>query len=215
MQEPLKLPLQLTWRRSNDMPFEMSNYVQSIVIQGRLYVGGGHAGLGSNNHYIVMQYDIGPGIWTTLSPYKAYDFAMAMISNQLVLVGGEEHEHGSYSRVLGVWGAEGKAWIHLYPEMPSARSRCSVVVYNEWLVVAGGVAGVECLSCVEVLNTDSKQWYAGPPTPTPWDSMKTAVVGDMGYFMGGWDSTGSTMKKVYISCLHPNSTIPHHLQSLQ
>ena len=42
------------------------------------------------------------------------------------------------------------------------------------------------LSSVEVMNTDSKQWYAGPPTPTPWSHMKTAIVGDTCYFMSGY-----------------------------
>ena len=74
--------------------------------------------------------------------------------------------------------------------------------YNEWLMVAGGWAGGgEHLSCVEVLNTASKQWHAGPPTPTPWHSMKTAVVGDMAYFMGGYDSAGFVIRTVYCVCI--------------
>lgn len=42
------------------------------------------------------------------------------------------------------------------------------------------------LSSVEVVNTITKQWYAAPPTPTPWSYMKTAIVGDTCYFMGGY-----------------------------
>ena len=61
----------------------------------------------------------------------------------------------------------------------------SIVVYNEWLAVAGGWDGGR-LSSVEVMNTDSKQWYAAPPTPTPWSRMRTAIVGDTCYFMGGY-----------------------------
>ncbi len=186
----------LSWRRDPDMPFGMSLNVQSVAMQGKLYVGGGSAGLFSNNHYIVMEYDIGSGKWTRLPPYRASDFAMAVISNQLVLVGGNEYGH--YSKVLGMWGADSKAWTHPYREMPTARSHCSVVVYNEWLVAAGGMASRGYLSCVEVLNIHSKQWYAGPPTPTPWDRMKTAVVGDIGYFLGGWDNTGYTSKVYHV-----------------
>ena len=54
--------------------------------------------------------------------------------------------------------------------------------------MAGGRSW-EVLSSVEVMNTESKQWYAGPPTPIPWYSMKTATVGDVCYFMGGCTST--------------------------
>jgi N-acetylneuraminic acid mutarotase len=66
-----------------------------------------------------------------------------------------------------------------------------VVTYKEeWLVVAGGCGW---LSSVEVLNIDSRQWYAGPPTPTSFSQVRTATVGDVCYFMG----RGSSSTKVY------------------
>ena len=178
------------------MPFGMAGYVQSVVVQGRVYVGGGYAGYDSDNNYIVMEYDISSGKWAKLPPYRACDFAMTVINNQLVLVGGEEH--GGCSKVLGVWRPESKEWTHPYPDMLTARSRCSAVVYNEWLAVAGGWDG-SGLSSVEVMNTDSKQWYAGPPTPTLRRGMRTAVVGDTCYFMGGLigASYGTPTTEVY------------------
>ena len=45
--------------------------------------------------------------------------------------------------------------------------------------------GWDKLLSVEVLNTHTKRWSAGPPTPTPWSSMQPAIVGDVCYFMGG------------------------------
>ena len=195
LQVPLKLPLKLSWRCGPDMPFGMSYYVQSVVVEGTVYVGGGNAGLGSYNNYIVMTYDISTGKWATLPPYGASDFAMTAISNQLVLVGG--YEHGNSSNVLGVWDADKNQWTHPYPEMHTERTVCSAVVYKEWLLVAGGsTAPGARVSSVEVMNTNSKQWYAGPPTPKPLSSMRTAVVCDMCYFMGGLIS-GCFTDKVY------------------
>ena len=163
-----------------------------------MYVGGGYAGRGSDNDYIVMTYDISTGKWATLPPYRACNFAMTAINNQLVLVGGDEYGGGNMSKVVGVWDADNKQWTHPYPEMHTARSQCSAVVHNEWLVVAGdwSASGAK-LSSVEVMNTNSKQWYAGPPTPIPWDSMKTATVGDECYFMGGYNATRSPINTVY------------------
>ena len=48
------------------------------------------------------------------------------------------------------------------------------------------------------MNTDTKQWYAGPPTPIAWSEMKPAIVGDTCYFMGGWIQ-GSTNKMYSVS----------------
>ena len=161
-----------------------------------MYVGGGSAD--KHNDYIVMTYDISTGKWATLPPYRARGFAMTAINNQLVLVGGREPWHGHKSKVVGVLDADNKQWTHPYPEMHTARWICSAVVHNEWLAVAGGMsASGEMLSSVEVMNINSKQWYAGPPTPIPWSFMKTATVGDECYFMGGLTGTQSSTNTVY------------------
>lgn len=188
-----------------DTPFVMTNYVQSVVLEGRLYVGGGVAGTGSRNNYIVMEYDIFSRIWRrALPPYTAQYFAMTAIKDQLVLVGGAEQvqDESKASNELGAWDSERNEWKHPYPKMLQQRSGCSAIVYNEWLVVAGGWADKHPLSSVEVLNIERGQWYAGPPTPIPWYCMKTALVGDTGYFMGGTDESGSSYTtNVYQVCI--------------
>ena len=174
------------------MPYSSSGYVQSVVVQGTVYVGG----FASGDKNDVIVFDITSWKWTTLPPYRTHFFAMTAINNQLVLVGGEDHG-GDASKVLGVWGADNKQWTHPYPEMHTASLECSAVVYNEWLVVAGGMAGGKSLSSVEVMNIDNKQWFTGPPTPTPWRCMKTATVSDVWYFMGGYTTLYNDTNMVY------------------
>ena len=165
----------------------MSAYVQSV----RLYVGGGFA---FGNKQTVMIYNISSGEWATLPPYRTQLFCNG--SNQ-VLIGGEKCIVSDGSRVLGVWEADHKVWTHPYPELSTQRKKCSVVTYNQWLVVAGSYPYLHAFP-IEVLNTESKRWYAGPTTPIPWSSMKRAVVGDMGYFMGGYAGIGGLpTKNVY------------------
>ena len=200
-QVPLKLPLQFKWRRGPDMPFGM-NYSSSVLVYDTLYVGG-QANM-ENDQYI-LAYDISAGKWATLPPYSTRWFAMTAIDNHLVLVGGVGCDvDGGDSKMLGVWSEDSKKWTHPYPDMTTPRSSCSAVVHNQHLVVAGGYRAGNRLSSVEVMNTDTKQWYAGPPTPIAWSSMKTAVVGDTCYFMGGViDRSGDTKKvyKIYLPAL--------------
>ena len=166
------------------MPFVKSGYVQSVVVQGRVYVGGGIAVMDTDK--VIMEYNTSSAKWACLPSYQLDSFGMTVINNQLVLVGGRESFVG-HSKALGVWGAKSRKWMHPYPEMPTSRSLCSVAVFKEWLIVAGGVSqGMRSISSVEVMNIDTKQWHTGQPTSTPWDSMKTAIVGDMCYFMGGY-----------------------------
>lgn len=167
---------------------ETRGYVQSVVIQGTVYVGGGHIGRGAVDKHIIMEYSSHSGKWGKLPPYRTCDFAMTAVKNRLVLVGGEVQDRKS--KKLGVWQPDSNEWTHPYPDMPTARSDSSAVHYKEWLIVAGGISsdfGV-ALSSIEVLNIDNKQWYSGPPTPTSWAYMRAVTVGDSCYFVGG--STG-------------------------
>ena len=181
------------------MPFAMSSYIQSVVVQGRVYVGGGGSSTTSNN-YMVMEYESDSGRWVTLPPYTASGFGMTVIYNQLVLVGGARdwsHSKSLVSRAqslgcaretirsLGVWRAQDKKWTHPYPDMSTARSYPSAITYSEWLVVAGGYDDGNFLSSVEVMNTTSNQWFTAAQTPTHVSDMRTALVGDMWYLMGG------------------------------
>ena len=174
------------------MPFQMSGYVQSVMVQGKVYVGGGDADVVDHlNFYVVMAYDISSRKWATLPPYTARYFGMSVINNQLVLVGGRVG--GNKYKVVGVWRPDSKEWTNPYPDMSTPREECSAVAYKEWLVVAGGKGvGSDDLSSVEVLNTDTKQWSAGPSTPMPWINMRPAIVGDLCYFMGGLIDGDST-----------------------
>ena len=136
------------------MRFAMTDYIQSVMVQGRVYIGGGSASA-KHNFVMHMKYTSIPTNWEELPPYQVWNFGMTVIDNQLVLVGGEDGVR--YSKVLGVWGADSREWIHPYPEMPTARSKCSAVVYKEWLIVAGGVSNVwRAGLSVEVMNSGAK-----------------------------------------------------------
>ena len=169
------------------MPFGMSGYIQSVTIQETVYVGGGDAGVFKSNvnKYIVMAYNTRYCKWLQLPPYTAQDFAMVVINNQLILVGGEDHK-GVAVNILNRWDTGNRQWTtRPYARMPTARDRPSATVYKKWLIVTGGWAGRHRLSTVEVFDVTCKQWYTAPATPIPWNSMKSTILGDTWYLMGG------------------------------
>ena len=133
------------------MPFAMRGYIQSVVIHGTVFVGGGFAD--RDNNYIVMEYDTCSGKWGRLPPYRLCNFAMTVINNQLVLVGGKDKQEKK-SKLLGIWSTDSKKWTHPYPDMPTARSSSSAVTYDKWLIVSGDRSGDDTfLSTAEVLNS--------------------------------------------------------------
>ena len=177
------------------MPLGMYDYVQSVLVHGTMYVGGGT--VKGDNGNIVMAYKISTGKWSMLPLYSTHHFAMAAVDNQLILVGGVGGD-GHKSTRISTWRPDRLAWTPHLKMMSTKRSQCSAVVYSQWLIVAGGRGdrASAVLTSVEVLNTETKEWYAATPTPIAWYGMKTAVVGDMCYFMGG-NIEGRSTKRVY------------------
>ena len=191
----MSFPLQLDWRRSLDMPFSTSIYIQSVEVDGTVYVGGGDADKDENG-YIVMAYSMQSCKWHTLPPYSARYFAMTTINNKLILVGGYD---GSVVDQLGVWKTDSNQWIRPFPPMPTPRFHPSATSYKHWLVVAGG-RRKGTLSTVEVLDIDNKQWSTAlstPSTPIQWYSMKSTVIGDTWYLMGGCTRNAIDITDVY------------------
>ena len=184
--QQIRFLLNLKWTPGPDMPFSMSGNIQSVIIQEMMYVGGGDAS-SHNNMHIVMTYNIISQEWSQLPQYTARRFAMTVIHNKLTLVGGRDHNNRD-TNVLGVWDADGRKWTHPYTPMPTPRYDSSAVVYRQWLIVAGGLCGGTRTSSVEVLDISSNQWYRAPSTPVPWSCMRSAVVGDTWYLMGGYDN---------------------------
>ena len=199
----MRFPLQLDWRRGPDMPFTMYGYIQSVEVEGTVYVGGGYADK-TNNNYVVMAYDTQSCMWHTLPPYSAKWFAMTTINNKLVLVGGMHNlVPGMYNfdavDQLGVWQTDSNQWTLPFPPMPRPRHSPSATSYKHWLVVAGGFIGLNSISSIEVLDVDNNQWSTGPSTPTPWQSMKSTTIGDTWYLMGEYDDWKNPTGGYYVS----------------
>ena len=55
------------------MPFAMSNNTHSVVLKGKLYMGGGCASGNSQVECTVMVYDIRSGEWSTLPKHQVIE----------------------------------------------------------------------------------------------------------------------------------------------
>ena len=86
--------------------------------------------------------------------------------------------------------------------MPIARQSLSVISYQKWLVVAGGMGERNSYSeKVELLDTLSGQWYEGSPLPNGGSQMSSAINGNMWYLSRGFSSAIQPNKHVFIVCL--------------
>ena len=177
------------------MPNEMTGGIQAVMIGSDVYVGGG----GGENEETVMVYSLETGTWRTLPPYERGLFGMAVVNNQLVLVGGWSTSTDQVTNVLGLWDERSQTWTHPFPVMPTTRYSLSVISYQKWLFTAGGMDGRGYLNQVELLDTLSGQWYEGSPLPKECSLMSSAISGNMWYLSGGY--TYESGQHVFIVCL--------------
>ncbi|XP_064389608.1 uncharacterized protein LOC135337594 isoform X5 [Halichondria panicea] len=181
----LRPPLTLKWRRGKDMPIKMGYTVQSAVIGDTVYVGGGSA----DNDRTVMKLE--QDQWTKLPKYTAKWFGMTSLANRLVLVGGRDPRNNTPSNQLSV--LESGEWTHPYPPMNIARQSSTAVSFNNHIIVAGGRdGGGRISSSVEVLDVASRRWYIAQSLPNSRSELKSTLIGNTLYLMGGYDHTGPT-----------------------
>ena len=121
------------------MPFEMGHYLCVVIVKGKVHIGGGGWPLSVRKMQTVMVCDPQHDVWHTLPLYKYTSFAMAVVNDQLVLVGGIDVKTRKCIAMLGVWSEQSQTWTNPFPPMPTARRSPSVVTHdNRWLVVVGG-----------------------------------------------------------------------------
>ena len=201
------------------MPRPMAGYIQTAMLGDEIFVGGGCTNTGCKFNSEIMVYSTLSQRWLHSLTYSLAHFGLTVIHHQLVVVGGNDGE--SSTGVLGVWDAGKKAWTRLYESMPTPRFNATIATYKDWLIVAGGASVVQktsqgrnaqrrgpgfeaghgrnggMLSVCEVLNTQENQWHATMATPLPWSVMRSAVVGDVLYSMGGHIEGGIAADCIY------------------
>ena len=152
------------------------------MAQRKVYVGGGVTDKEEDDH-TVMVYEQGAG-WRTLPRYQYQQFAMAVLQDQLTLVGGWDQPTDKDTNQIAVWDTQ--RWTYPYPPMPTPRSRSAVATYMKWLVVAGGNVHEASVTTVEIMDTTNKQWFTAAPLPVGCRDMTSAIVAEECYFFGGF-----------------------------
>ena len=123
-----------------------------VVFKEKVYIGGRVASSNREKQTVVV-YDPKQDSCDTLPLYTCVCFSMAVVNDQLVLVGGYEVQTKKKTNKLGVWNEQSKRWTHPLPPMTTACCLASVVTHNNrWLVVIGGVGDAGDLSRVEILD---------------------------------------------------------------
>ena len=139
--------------------------------------------------HCVTVYDIEKDNWIIMPPYSFYWFSLAVLNDQLVLVGGVGPSN-ERTDTLGVWEdrvMQTSKWIHPFPPMPTARSGAMVLTWrNRWLIVAGGYNENDYKGSLSEVEISTSEWYCGSSLPIPAYKMSSAVIKNTWYLLGGY-----------------------------
>ena len=105
---------------------------QAVVVGGKVYIGGVWV---EGNNYKILEYTIQGGQWREIETPVAV-FGMAMVNNQLLIIGGEDEEGRATNQVWALESVSG-AWTQPFPVTPTAREWLSAVSYKRWVLVVG------------------------------------------------------------------------------
>ena len=173
-----------------------------VIIKEKVYIGGGVVAISDIDEQKVVVYEPKQDSWDSLPPYIYRYFSMAVVGDQLVVIGGcEVDNYSDKTNKLGVWDEQSKRWTHPLPPMTTACDSPSVTTHNSrWLVVMGGNGSGSNLSKVEILDTtEPVQWYQAASLPQPCHQVSSATISNMCYLLGGF--TIGASKKVFSVCL--------------
>ena len=167
------------------MEYAMSAYPYCVVLERSVYVGGGYRHYGDDDVYYIQVFNMKTNQWSCLPRYEYRWFAMTVINHHLTLVGGcVGGVDGEVTNQLAVYEPSSQHWTYPYNPMPTPRYRPAVLMYDIWLLVAGGGdASGTALATVELFNTSTNQWLAASSLPKPCCWLTSAIVDNYGYIV--------------------------------
>ena len=169
------------------MPMGMFQ-AQAVYINNRVYVGGGSTG-DSLTDSLVMEYDTLKDSWKPLPPTYCTNFGLCKMLGEVVIIGGIA---GTKTiSLVSVFDTFTKRWKDSLPSLEDARYSPSCASVPSAMIVCGGISpSGEVLSSIEVIKSDTFQWYIAGYLPRSATRCYTSavVIHDRIYVMGGYNS---------------------------
>ena len=163
----------------------MSRYPHCVVLERRVYVGGGFiaSDWGDDDRYFIHVYDLDTDNWSRLPRYQYKWFAISIINSRLTLVGGCSSDSWKATNQIAVYEPSSQHWTYPYHPMPTPRWSPAVVMYDIWLLVVGGYDAGGEHDRVELLDTSTNQWLATSFLPQQCSLLTSATINNLGYFV--------------------------------
>jgi len=185
--------IKLRWRDGGKGPPKMHGEVCAVNGSVAYFRPGGI------KENVVLVYDSPKNNWSELPRCPNRDFSLAVVNNLITTIGGKTPKDEFTSSLLSLTD---KKWTEQFPPMPTKRWCTTVVCSGRSLVVAGGIGeGAKRLSTVEVMDTETPQWFTATSLPHTLFQATATLCGDQIYMLGGWEQTNKFSMSVFTCSL--------------
>lgn len=164
---------------------------------GKIFLCGG---LTRNTNYLTHVYIYYPGNdrWYRLTDCPQYYSSCAVIDDNFTVIGGCSVIDNTVTNSLWSYSTAAKKWEKLLPDMPTKRSLTTSQVYDDRLIVCGGLLpDTSALDTVEVLDLATKKWSKVQSIPDKLCRANSAICDDNLYLVGGIEDGQMATSKVY------------------
>ena len=181
----------LTWREGKRAPYRMYRDCDTVVDGNTVYVM-------KSDTVNIYSYDVISDSWSQLPDCIHEYCSITIINGCLTTVGGGSYPNCSNELFSLTGKGSGRRWAQQYPPMPTKRRLTISLCTGTALIVAGGCeeAG-RVLSIVEIMNTETHQWFTGADLPQPLRNSSAAICGDLLYMLGGTEYGYMHVTSVY------------------
>ncbi len=187
--------LNLAWRKCPDAPQPLERGSAQPLERGSAVVDPDRHIAYFSSGASVYAYEWQKEEWSKLPDSPWWYHTLAVVNGLLTAVGGGQF--GSHTNSLLSLVGEGskRKWEKHFPPMLTKRGSTVVVYSGKHLVVIGGVGDNGKVRTVEVMNTETREWFTASSLPFAPTSATVTIVGDNIYLVGG---TGMT--RLVLTC---------------
>ena len=195
-------PVNVKWEKGAPAPSDRAGHT-AVWLNGLVYVGGG-IGIKSN---IIDSYNPVSNLWSIPISTPYCYFAMTTLNNNLLIAGGENSSGKITNQILTMDYGQ----LKNYTKMTIARKHVTAAGHQGMLIITGGMDDKgERSTSTELFDSTAGQWFTCSDIPNPHHSLKSVIVDNIIYLLGGVDKDGRYSTAVFTAPL--DNLLRHQLK---
>ena len=193
--------MNIKWEEGAPAPLGCSSHT-AVWLNGLVYVGGGYKSTvtefyGSPSHNINC-YDPVNKSWRSPINTPYCHFAMTTLNKILLIVGGEDKSYERTNQILTMDAGQ----LKNYTKMITARSHATATGHQGMLIITGGLDDKRNKSSsTELFDSNNSRWYICNDLPQPHLSLRSVIVDNILYLLGGFNKHGGYSPAVFTASL--------------